>query len=1631
MASGLFLASGNRLRLARVTGAALVVAAGLLWSGLAAGPAAAATPGPGGIVSDEFNAGIVDGSVWHFVDPLGDSSLSASPGHAVISVPAGRAHDLWAGALDAPRLVQNVPNGDFQLEVKLDGVLGARYQMEGIVVQQDPNNLLRLEVHSDGAGTNLFAASFVNGSPTVRQYMPVTVGSPVYLRLARTGDTWTFRYSSDGSTWLDGASFVFPLTVSSLGVFAGSTGDNAGFTLPIDYVRDITPAQDTTPPAISAVGVAASGRSATVTWSTNEASTSAVDYGTTASYGSTASATGSGTSHSVSIAGLTCATTYHFRVRSTDGAGNAASSTDATFATGACPTTITPDEFDTLDSGLWRFYDPHGDSSASAAGGHAVISMPATTHDLWSGALDAPRLLEAVPNDDFEVELKLANTPAQRFEMQGLVVQQDASNLIRFEVHHDGSQLNLFAATFVNGSPSVQIYTGIGARSDPLYLRVKRVGSVWSVSYSRDGLSWTTGGSFNSGLTVTELGPFAGNTGGPPPAYSAEFDYLHVLSFGTPPPDTTPPVISAVAATTRATAATVTWSTDEASTSSVDYGTTAAYGSTASASGSGTSHSVSITGLTCATAYHFRVHSTDAAGNVASSGDASFTTGACPGAVVSDEFDGTTLDGSLWRLLDPLGDSQASVSGGELHLAVAGGASHDLWGVLNAPRLLQVTRDADFTTEAKFTSPVTQMFQMQGLVAQQDDNDLVRFDVYSTGSQTRLFGATFVNGAPTGRLDLAIADGAPLFLRMRRVGDTWTLLYSRAGHTWTTAASFVFHLNVSEVGVFAGNTGLPPSVSPAFTSTVDYFHNAETAPPPPPDTTPPAVSGVTSGPSQNGAVVTWTTDEISSSAVDYGTSTAYGRTSTANEFRTAHRVTLTGLACETTYHFSVRSADEDGNNGASPDATFTTGACPPPIQSDDFDGSSVDPRWSFSDPRGDSTLSAPSGGTVAISLPATAHDLWAGANNAPRLLQATRDEDFEVELRFQTPVTQQYQMEGLVVQQDDQNWARFEVHNDGARTNLFAAVLQDGRPITKYLSAVTGGGPVYLRVKRSGVTWTLRYSTDGTFWTSPVIFTDPLTVTALGPFVGNAGSPPPPFTGRLDYFHVLSVGTPPPDVTPPVVGNVSSTTTADSATVSWTTDEEATSTFRYGTTTAYGQSVALPDSVTTHSVDLEDLDCATVYHFQMVSTDEAGNTGASPDRTFTTGTCPPPDVTPPVISGVATQPNVRSAYVTWTTDERATSTVEYGTDTSYGQSVDDSTLVTTHRVFLPTLACGTQYHFRVRSHDKAGNLATSGDALLTTQTCPPPGGPDIDVWYGDDQTFGAIGVPQNWANVLGHASDPDGVAWVDYSLNGGPYSGLTINDSNPRIARFGDFNIELDVTKLQPGANYVDIVAGDTVGYQTHRLVTVHWDPGHLWPFPYTTDWANATRISDAAQVVDGLWGLQGTDVHPLETGYDRVLTFGERTWANYDVTARFTINSMQTDSPHSGFGLATGWQGHAGTAQPRVDYPYGMLCFYYRRTPTDSAKLWLLASEAPFDITNDGSNNALTPGVRYVMKMRTQNTGGGMAHYSCKVWPASAPEPSGWSVSYDWPARAGSVIVVEDYADVSVGPVTVTPIGG
>jgi hypothetical protein len=97
-----------------------------------------------------------------------------------------------------------------------------------------------------------------------------------------------------------------------------------------------------------------------------------------------------------------------------------------------------------------------------------------------------------------------------------------------------------------------------------------------------------------------------------------------------------------------------------------------------------------------------------------------------------------------------------------------------------------------------------------------------------------------------------------------------------------------------------------------------------------------------------------------------------------------------------------------------------------------------------------------------------------------------------------------------------------------------------------------------------------------------------------------------------------------------------------------------------------------------------------------------------------------PDVTPPVITAVqATNVTVTGARITWTTNEAATSQVNYGLTTSYGSNTTlDTTRVTSHGQNLTGLTPNTLYHYRVRSRDAAGNEAVSGDFTFVTATEP-------------------------------------------------------------------------------------------------------------------------------------------------------------------------------------------------------------------------------------------------------------------------------------------------------------------------
>ncbi len=88
----------------------------------------------------------------------------------------------------------------------------------------------------------------------------------------------------------------------------------------------------------------------------------------------------------------------------------------------------------------------------------------------------------------------------------------------------------------------------------------------------------------------------------------------------------------------------------------------------------------------------------------------------------------------------------------------------------------------------------------------------------------------------------------------------------------------------------------------------------------------PAISGVSVGSiTTTGAMVSWTTDVVATTQVEYGTTTAYGsRTTLDSALATSHSVALTGLSTNTLYHYRVRSKNSSGVESISGDFAFQT-----------------------------------------------------------------------------------------------------------------------------------------------------------------------------------------------------------------------------------------------------------------------------------------------------------------------------------------------------------------------------------------------------------------------------------------------------------------------------------------------------------------------------------------------------------------------------------------------------------------------------------------------------------------------------------------------------------------------------------
>jgi len=299
-------------------------------------------------------------------------------------------------------------------------------------------------------------------------------------------------------------------------------------------------------------------------------------------------------------------------------------------------------------------------------------------------------------------------------------------------------------------------------------------------------------------------------------------------------------------------------------------------------------------------------------------------------------------------------------------------------------------------------------------------------------------------------------------------------------------------------------------------------------------------------------------------------------------------------------------------------------------------------------------------------------------------------------------------------------------------SNMNTAITAGQDIIPPIISSVTSGS---VTSSSGRITWTtnelsnsqVEYGTTTTYGTSSILDASLATshtvdLTGLSPstlyhYRVKSKDPSNNLAMSSDATFTTSAAS---DVTPPNISGVgTSNTTSTSVSINWTTNEAGDSQVEYGPTTAYenGSTTLNTSLVTSHSVGLTGLIASTTYHYRVKSRDGAGNLATGSDSNFTTSS--PPDTTAPIISSIMNStPTTTGTTVSWLTNELSNSVVEYGITTSYGTTSSDSSSVLSHSVSLSGLSSGTLYHYRVKSTDPSGNLATSSDNTFTTQVTP-------------------------------------------------------------------------------------------------------------------------------------------------------------------------------------------------------------------------------------------------------------------------------------------------------------------------
>jgi len=542
------------------------------------------------------------------------------------------------------------------------------------------------------------------------------------------------------------------------------------------------------------------------------------------------------------------------------------------------------------------------------------------------------------------------------------------------------------------------------------------------------------------------------------------------------------------------------------------------------------------------------------------------------------------------------------------------------------------------------------------------------------------------------------------------------------------------------------------------------------------DTTAPTISSVAAASVQaTWMKITWTTDELANSRIDYSISpdTSFGSNASSTAMVTSHEITLSGLTPNTTYLYRVKSQDPSGNtatdsNGGGGYATTTLqGPTISEVTTESVNDSSATIIWNTNTSSNSYVVYATNltnlkngvstsevGSITRISTAPYQHRVSLSGltsrtvyyfyvkstDESGNLVTDTNGGNyytFTTTYDTKAPVISAITKLAVTADKAVIYWETDELadsqvyysQTSGSYTSNtdLDTTLSIGHIAT--LSSLQSGKTYYFMVKSSDAQGNSATSSEQSFETSS---NGVVTVTVFLPS-GGGGS---------------SRDTTPPNISKLEVSDIGSF----DAVVSFDTNEPTTGYVLYSTDATFGKIVADVDFKSHHEIKIFGLHLGTAYRFKVKAQDAGGNFGTSEEKTFTTKyaaesldnlvtlenagqfqdqldniietimpSLVPPFLEEPIISNITES----AAEVSWRTNIPSFSVVSYASEEEYDPKKENpyvteisDTLIKaqSHKMDLTGLKADTLYHLKAKSFILPGAMSESKDLTFATKS---------------------------------------------------------------------------------------------------------------------------------------------------------------------------------------------------------------------------------------------------------------------------------------------------------------------------